>query len=484
MHRLDGPFDTLASIPEYDPHLLVIGDYVGDLSVVDICDALRTPRQLRPLGLMLTTSVSLPHDDISELGVDEIIQTEIPAAMYSGSLLQHFRLSKMSRTLLLREQEILDSLPNPLFVVDRDLVLWKCNRDFTTLIGLPGEAGPRRVLGRPLSAVWPVESGDGLQSLQLALRNRQIVFRFRHWQADSERTFAATITPLKHEPGRSLIDLHDVTEQEQSLLAEARRERLATIGNLSLGVAHEIQNPNTFSRVNAVNLQELFSALKPLLEALAAERPDTKVGKLTIPRILGMVDNAIDGVHKASDRIAEVLDGLKQFGKTDSGHIATIDVHAAVAEAALLTKHLVKDQCLLIVDLPAEPLQVRGALTQLSQVFVNLIENAVLAIRGNPGQQAGLIEIYIERAGRDELQLAVRDNGPGIDPAIQDKIFRPYFTTRAQGEGTGLGLSISSDILHRFGGSLSVRSKPGDGATFVITLARAEVAVQAIEEEG
>jgi signal transduction histidine kinase len=473
VHRLDSPFDALATISDLDPHLLVIGNYAGNLSVEEICDALRTPRQLRPLGIMLTTAAPLlPNCDVSELGIDEIIQADLPAAMYTGSLLQHFRLARMGRTLLLREQEILDSLPSPLFVLDRDLILWKANREFAHLMNQAATAGTRRLLGRPLAAIWSEENTEGLQALQLAVRNQSVSCRFRHWTGGCERVLSAQLTPLQFEMDRVLVDLRDVTEHEQSLLAEARRERLATIGNLSLGVAHEIQNPNTFSRVNAANLQDLFAALKPLLESLAQEHPDKRVGKLSISRVLEMVESAIDGVHKASGRIAEVLDGLKQFGKTDSGTVGAVDVRLAIREAALLTKHLVKDQCELALALPETPLLVQAAATQLSQVFVNLIENAVLALKSQRRTSSGSIHVFVERETRSQIVVAVSDNGPGIEAAIQDKIFRPYFTTRAQGEGTGLGLSISSDIMHRFGGTLSVRSKAGQGATFLVTLQR------------
>lgn len=475
VHRLDSPFDVLATIPEYDPHLLVIGEYGGDLTVEEFCDALRTPRQLRPLSVMITTATTmLPDYDITELGIDEIVQVDLPAAMYSGSLLQHYRLAKMGRTLLNREQEILDSLPNPLFILDGELTIWKANKEFANLMQQMDSFATRKILGKPLAAVWPQDSLEGLQALQLAIRGRTTTIRFKHWIDGSELTFSAILTPLQFDSNRYLVDLRDVTEHEQSLLSEARRERLATIGNLSLGVAHEIQNPNTFARVNATNLQELFTALRPLLEASAAEHPEQKVGKLPVSRVLEMVETAIDGVHKASGRIAEVLDGLKQFGKTDSARVTSMDARTAISEAILLTKHLVKDQCQLSVVIPADLPFVNAAATQLSQVFVNLIENAVLAIKSQTRATPGAIEISVSKQTRNQLVFAVSDDGPGIDSAIQDKIFRPYFTTRSQGEGTGLGLSISSDILHRFGGTLSVRSKLGRGATFFITLQRSD----------
>jgi two-component system NtrC family sensor kinase len=109
-------------------------------------------------------------------------------------------------------------------------------------------------------------------------------------------------------------------------------------------------------------------------------------------------------------------------------------------------------------------------------VFINLIENACQAFESAGPQARGegmaQIRIHLERLDERELVIAVSDNGPGIDESLQAQIFRPYFTTREQGVGTGLGLSLSSDIMRRFGGDLTVRSRRGRGATFLVTLRR------------
>lgn len=486
LKRLDSPVEVLMHFQEFDPHLFVIGDFrQSDLSLTDLCDALRVPRLLRPLALLVTTEVPIPPgEDLAELGVDEVFNAEAPPEEYSTSLAQHFKLMVAERRVLDRERDILDSLPEALIVVDNALTLWKVNRAFATLFGLENAESLRRHLGQPLSAalrgaIGENAAGDELTTaLAMALRMDAQRFECRELLGGQERFFVGQITRLESNTSHALVALRDVTDHQQELLRKARRERLATIGNLSVGVAHEIQNPNTFSRVNAANLRGLLTVLEPMISELLRENPDAKIGALPLPKVIEKIGEAVGGIEKASDRIAAVLETLKRFGQWAGDSVSTVDVHSAVAEAVLLTKHVLRDQARLVVELPDDLPSVRAAASELSQVFINLIENAcqALAFSGQQVRAGGAAEIRIqlERVDERELVIAVSDNGPGIDETMQAKIFRPYFTTREQGVGTGLGLSLSSDIMHRFGGDLTVRSRRGKGATFLVTLQRAD----------
>lgn len=486
--RLDCAVNMLMSFQEFDPHILLLDDFEHqEISLIDLCDALRVPRVLRPLAVLATTRVPIPAgEDLGELGIDEILNTDLSPEHYSTSLVQHFRLAVSQRKVFDRERDILDSLPDALIVVDTQLTLWKANRAFAALYGMEHPEPLRRNLGQPLLPALARALGAEEQrrpgqtlaaELQTALRNQNAAFQYQEILGGSERFIAGQITRLEATDGHVLVALRDVTDHEQNLLREARRERLATIGNLSVGVAHEIQNPNTFSRVNAANLKALLSALKPLLLQIP-DIENRKAGSLTVPAILEKIETAVAGIEKAAQRIGAVLDTLKSFCKSDTDTIGAVALPEAVAEAALLTKHVVGSRIDLAVDLPDKLPPVRAGATGLVQVLVNLIENACNAFdfpephaRGEGRPQ---IRISVSRLDPDELEIALADNGPGIDKAIQAQIFRPYFTTRAQGEGTGLGLSLSLDIAHRYGGDLRVRSRRGQGATFLITLKRAD----------
>ncbi len=509
LKRLDSPFDALATIPEFDPHLLVISEYHSDLTLADLCDAIRIPRLFRPVQVVITNTVpEVSEFDLVELGVDELLSVDEPGGRYASILVPQFKLANLSRTLISREQEILDGLPNPLFVVDSNLSLWKVNRAMAHCIGIDPVEKLRQHLGIPLNEAIVLASGQSsknspaatlAETLKAAFKEGRAHFRYRQNGHGGERVYSARITELQTEHDRRLIDLRDITEDEANLRQEARRERLATIGNLALGVAHEIQNPNTFSRVNAANLEELFGAISPLLDAIESEHkesasqlpeqiPSMQNGagsalndKVTqLPRMREMIGNAIQGVQMASVRIAHVLETLRNFGRVESAPLVTMNAAAAIREAIVLTKHVCRDHCELRLELPEVIPEVIASQTELSQVFVNLIQNAVRAFSDTAPQKRGdaiaEIRIYLHCETERDLTIGVADNGPGISEAMQAYIFRPYFTTHGQGEGTGLGLSLSSDIMQRSGGDLTVQSSAGEGATFLVTIPKARTA--------
>jgi C4-dicarboxylate-specific signal transduction histidine kinase len=350
------------------------------------------------------------------------------------------------------------------------------------MLGKPVAVALGSMLKRDPASVMPHLIG----ALSEAIKLNKTRFRAKESFNDSERLLAGEITPLYQSESHFLVDLRDITEDEQAVLMEARRERLATIGNLAVGVAHEIQNPNTFSRVNASNLRTLFQAMRPIVETGLKHSPGIKLGTLTPEKMFSRIDEAVNGVEMASRRIEAVLGTLKSFGRTPTEQNAEADPIKAVREAHLLTTHVASGKAELCVELPESLPAVHGGVAELSQVFVNLIQNAILAF-DLPGEQLrgngpACVKVYLENETENEIVMAVSDNGPGIEAAHQSKIFRPYFTTRAQGEGTGLGLSISSDILHRYGGDLTVRSRPADGATFLVTLRKASSKLSTLTE--
>ena len=481
LKRVEKPVDALGHIHGFDPHILLAHEYTADsLSLVDLCDALRIPRELQPLIVIATTGVPLPAgEDLGEVGIDDIFDVDLPVYKLSSALLQHYRLALTERRLRSREQEILDSLPDALMVLGTDSTLWRLNRAFSDLFGLGSPDEARKRLGKPLrDALRDAGGADAGETLagavEIARQGGERDFRCRMIFPAGERTLAGQITELAGAGGQLLIALRDVTEHEQRLLREARRERLATLGNLAVGVAHEIQNPNTFSRINAANLKSLFQTVLPLLDDLARRDAKTSAATMTPYEIGARIETAIAGVETASARIAAVLNTLKSFGHVSGDAVSETDVRAAVGEAELLTRHALRGKASLRVDLPENLPPVRASASQLAQVFINLIENAAQAFASaDPqarGEGAAEIRIHLDAQSDDEIVLAVTDNGPGIDEELHERIFRPYFTTRAQGVGTGLGLSLSSDIVRRFGGDLLVRSRRGQGATFLIAL--------------
>lgn len=245
-----------------------------------------------------------------------------------------------------------------------------------------------------------------------------------------------TMTVLRDASGEvesHLFVIRDLTERAMRLAQMERSERLASLGHMAAGVAHEIGNPLT-SISSMVQLIQRKVADPAQREQLAQIRTNIA-------------------------RITQIVRDLVDFSRPKPVEVKPVFAHVIVGEVIGLLKH--DARCRTIVfDLQAvEPVPAVNAVPdKLFQVLVNLILNAVDAIQGRPDPQVRIQ--VIQRA--DSIQISVSDNGKGIPQELQTRIFEPFFTTKEVGKGTGLGLSVSHHIIEQFGGSLSVTSVPGN----------------------
>jgi len=262
--------------------------------------------------------------------------------------------------------------------------------------------------------------------------------------------------------------------QAQSQLLQA--ERLASIGLLSAGVAHEINNPIGF--VNA-NLGTLKTYVGHFLELIAAyEAAEHFVGNTPIkwnsmavlknrmdwPYMKDDVLPLLDESQEGLDRVKRIVRALNDFARTDAADVwQPEDIHQGIESTLSVFWSQIKHRCELrkeYGELPA----VTCVLSKLNQVFLNLLQNAAQSIEGQ-----GVITIRTGCQG-DEVWVEVADNGQGIVPTDLPHIFDPFFTTKPVGKGAGLGLAVSYGIVQQHHGRIEVKSEPGRGATFRVWL--------------
>lgn len=262
---------------------------------------------------------------------------------------------------------------------------------------------------------------------------------------------------------------HEALKKTQQQLLHS--EKMASLGRLVAGVAHELNNPISFVLGNVHALGRYCERLRSYVGAVhAGEAPQQLAemrSKLRIEHLLADLPSLIEGTLEGAQRTADIVNGLKRFSAMDPEERRPVDLNQVV-ERAIHWVAKGAPQRFEVQWQAGPPCRVAGSAGQLQQVVMNLLQNAVDAASGAP-QGSPVLAITAEVVDGQAV-LRVRDNGPGVASENLLRIFDPFFTTKPVGKGTGLGLSISYGIVEQHGGQLSVRNHPEGGAEFTVAL--------------
>ncbi len=290
---------------------------------------------------------------------------------------------------------------------------------------------------------------------------------------------------------RELYDSNEALKKTYEKLKDQKsqmlhQEKLASIGQLSAGIAHEINNPAGYVKSNLSSLkqysEDIFQIIDNyhrLLSQLASidnlPEEDSQSIKQLIAKINeveasydlefltedipNLINESIDG----TERITKIVSGLKIFSRVDSDEKEELDVNACIDNTIKLVANEIKYKAELIQDIQDVP-KTMGYPGGLSQVILNMLVNASQAI-----EEFGEIRIQTQQVD-NTIRIIIEDNGSGIPEEKRDKIFAPFFTTKEVGVGTGLGLSISAGIIKQHNGSIELETEVGKGTCFTITL--------------
>ncbi len=255
---------------------------------------------------------------------------------------------------------------------------------------------------------------------------------------------------------RIASDMEKLAEKRAKMLLQA--DKMATLGVLSAGIAHEINNPAAFISGNIQTIDRVWEMVEKNIKEIVSE----EVFKERFSRYSENVPKMVIGVKKGVDRIAKIVDGLKLYSKQNEADKSHFCINDTIIDALELCHNALKYHIEVKVH-SERNLNVYGNKQMIEQVLVNLFINAAQAIGQN---KQGKIDISV-RDSEEKVNLIIHDNGPGISSEKADKIFDPFFTSKVQ--GTGLGLSISRGIIEEHGGSLEL-SESATGACFCMTL--------------
>ena len=317
-------------------------------------------------------------------------------------------------------------------------------------------------LGRHISEVMdPQTAALTLESIQRVLaRGQPDRFEYSVEMEGGRRWFSADAMQVPHRPGVAFL-VRDITRQKTLELSLVQADRLAALGTLAAGVAHEVNNPLSYI---SSNLHFIEEGLAELRQALAGEP-----GLARLAPTLEECAEALAEARQGTTRIHNVVGDLKTFarGEDTSPGEEWADVRRALEMSIKMAMPELRHRAR-VVWRPAEAPRVRGNESRLGQVFLNLLLNAAQAIpEGAPEENT--VEAHL-RAEEGKVVVEIRDTGHGIPPENLKRIFEPFFTTRPSGVGTGLGLAICHSLIIAMRGELTVESTVGQGTCFRVVL--------------
>ncbi len=352
-------------------------------------------------------------------------------------VLANSRLFEMVRQAKEEWETAFNALTEGIAVLDRRGMINRGNRALARLLDVPAPA----LLGRPF---WPevVGGSEGEEWLIGATDRGERPAPLTLRSDALGRVLRLTVAPLAEPSNHAavVVLVADVTEQRALEAQLIQSEKLAAVGQLVSGVAHELNNPLTSIAGLSEFLQE-----RP---GLQQEREHLRV------------------IHEQAERAGRIVQNLLTFARRGAASDALVDLNDVVERTARVVAYELELRGILLVQhLAGSPLPVRGSRDELQQVVVNLVTNAIHAVRDLPEGEPR--EVTLTTAGQAGTGIVrVQDSGPGVDPALVHEIFTPFFTTKAPGEGTGLGLSLSYRIVESHGGRLAYVPRPTGGAEF------------------
>ena len=444
------------------------------------------------MGLIIHKRVLSPLEHLEKAalhiaGGDLSIPVESEYADEVGSLARAFESMRKKLLFDIDERErsheemrklmrVVDQTADLVAITDRRGVIEYVNEAFERTTGYLGP----EVVGKPISFLRSGEQDKAFyQRLWHTIEqgepfHARIINRCKNGDFYYEEK---TISPLRNERGEITHyvstgkDVSDNVQVEQQLM---QSEKLASIGQLAAGVAHEINNPVGYISSNLGSLENYFKDFRDLLEAYeqetaglsdeARERIEQLRQELDIDFLKEDIVNLLSESEEGVSRVKQIVQDLKDFSRVDSSEWHVANLHHGLDSTLNIVNNEIKYKAEVLKEYGELP-DIECVPSQLNQVFMNLLVNAAHAI-----EDRGRITIRTGARGDEEVWVEVEDTGTGISEENMKKLFEPFFTTKPVGKGTGLGLSLTYGIVQKHGGHIDVESEVGKGTRFRVSL--------------
>ena len=509
-----GPIALQIAAAEPRPDLILLDVMMPEMDGYEVIQRLQGNEATRDIPVIFVTARVNDEDEQHglSLGAADYITKPLRPAILLARIRNHLKLkqaqdalrdyntalesSVAERTATL--SAVLDSADQLIVMITLDGAIMAINRIGAEQFGLT----PTRLAGCNLFDLLPSEFGIPLADLIA-----EVMDTGRSAEIDAardERIFHVTVYPVPGEPPRVVVYASDVTdkvaadamlrterEQLAASLAHQRElnrkleeaqnqllqsEKMASLGQLAAGVAHELNNPIGFVRSNVTTLKGYLDSLFGIIQAY-----DTKAAESMPPEALAALAaikqrEDFDFLHEdifqllaesqdGLTRVQDIVQNLKDFSRVGESGFGWADLHACLDSTLNIIWNELKYKCTVVKHYDQTLPQVYCIASQLNQVFMNLLVNAGHAIA-----EKGEITITTRQTPDGTVQVAISDTGCGIAAEHLPHLFEPFFTTKPIGKGTGLGLSITYGIIGKHKGSIDVSSEVGKGTTFTVNL--------------
>ena len=496
------------------PDLILLDLIMPEMDGYQVAQLLRDNPATHNIPVIFVTAMVAEEDEQRglALGAIDYMTKPLRPAILLARIRNHLEL-KHSRDVLQNQNElletrvlertktlraILDSADQTIAMIAPDGIIMTINRIGAERL----QAKPTSLVGRSFFDLMTPEIADQHRQCVSEVVRRGEMMEMK--DVRGEHTVHTTVFPVPGNPPRVVIYANDISNyvaaetalrKEREHLAAAlehqrelnhqledaqnqllQSEKMASLGQLAAGVAHELNNPIGFVHSNLGTLEgylhDIFEIADVCEQAAvnAASREDfasieakkkEKDFEFIQQDVFQLMTESKDGLN----RVRKIVQDLKDFSRVGETHWLLADIHAGIDSTLNIVWNELKYKCTVVKHYGSDVPSIYCLPSQLNQVYMNLLVNAAHAI-----EERGEITISTERCDADTIRILISDTGHGIPPESQKRIFEPFFTTKPVGKGTGLGLSIAWGIVGKHHGKIEVASVMGKGTTFTITL--------------
>ncbi len=418
----------------------------------------------------IESALQRAHDDLEERVKERTAELLTANEQLKYEIEERRRVEEQirkSRSLL---QSVFDGISDPLIMLDGAATIRMLNKAAADYF----KTDYRGAIGRPCRELLPSQNTIcEICTIPDSVKNGYPKSFERKGLMNPNLLERVVIYPLVEElrqDRRAIIRISDITHSKLMERQLMQSEKLASLGLLVSGIAHEINNPNNFISFNIPILRDYLTGMMPVLDNHVEKHPDYQIAGLSYEEFRQDLFKLLDNIEHGSKRINDTVSGLKEFSRRkEHSKKLWIDLKQVIEKGvAICQSQLRKEIQSFQVNIPDHLPKIHTDPEVIEQVIVNLLINAAQA--ADKEESWIRLDVILEDGWRKHVIIEICDNGCGMDRTTREKIFDPFFSTKGPGEGTGLGLYICQSRLEAIGGRIEVQSDVGVGSTFRVIL--------------